>query len=47
LDLPVLTPPEFIPLDLSKSETLFILKRFALTGVNLVAVKEVDQSLKH
>jgi hemolysin activation/secretion protein len=46
LGLPEPSAPEFAPLDLSKSETLFIVKRFALTGVNLVAAEEVDQALK-
>lgn len=46
LDLPVPSAPEFTPLDLSKSETLFVVKRFDLTGVNLVSVQEVQQALK-
>ena len=45
LGLPEPSAPEFVPLDLSKSETLFIIKRFALTGVNLVAVEDVDKAL--
>ena len=46
LDLPVPSAPEFTPLDLSKSETRFVVKRFDLTGVNLVSIKEVQQALK-
>ena len=46
LGLPEPSAPEFVPLDLSKSETLFIVKRFAVTGVTLVAVEAVEQALK-
>ena len=45
-DLPEPSAPEFVPLDLSKSEARFIVKRFVLTGVNLVALEEVEQALK-
>lgn len=45
-DLPVPSAPEFTPLDLSKSDTRFVVKRFDVTGVNLVSVQEVQQALK-
>jgi len=44
--LPQPSAPEYAPLELSKSETLFIVKRFALTGVKLVAVEDLEVALK-
>jgi hemolysin activation/secretion protein len=45
LDLPEPSAPEYAPLELSKSLVLFTVKRFELTGVNLVSIKELDLAL--
>lgn len=46
LGLPQPSKPEYAPLDLSKSEVKFVVKRFALTGVKLLALEDIEAALK-